>query len=232
MRLGKRTARLAEEHDHAFRRLRSEAAHDVLQVETLQQLHDVVEGAGVVDAEVVELHGMRRPQPGRDLRFALETADQLFPRGALRRFLPNQLHRRGTGEEPVLRQPHFAHAAGSQLRDQAVAADRQSIVQRLFVDLEHRPPGHQDRALEHGVQLPDVAWPCVTFEPPHGLGRDAFYRFAELPGVFAHEVFDENRNVLSPILEGGDGDRAARSRRREPGARPGSKTRSRRTSAD
>ena len=123
VRLGKRPARLAEEHDHPLRRLRSEAVDDVLQVEPLQQLHDVVEGAGVVDAEVVELHGMRRPQPRRHLRFALETADQLFARGARRRFLPNQLDRRGTGEEPVLRQPDFAHAAGSQPRDQTIAAD-------------------------------------------------------------------------------------------------------------
>ena len=56
VRLGERSARLAQEHDHALGRLRAEVRHDALQVEAVEQLHDVVEAAAVVDAKIVELH--------------------------------------------------------------------------------------------------------------------------------------------------------------------------------
>src|SRR5438093_12474385 len=56
MRLGERSTRLPQKHDHAIRDLRSEALHDLMEGETLQQLHDVFESTGVIYAIVVELH--------------------------------------------------------------------------------------------------------------------------------------------------------------------------------
>ena len=58
--LGERMAHLAEQVDHPFRRQRSVPPHERLQVEAVQQLHDVIEAAIVSDAEVEELHGVRR----------------------------------------------------------------------------------------------------------------------------------------------------------------------------
>ena len=59
-------------------RLRAEARDDAVQVESVEQLHDVVEAAAVVHAEVVQLHRVRRPQTGSHLRFALETPHELL----------------------------------------------------------------------------------------------------------------------------------------------------------
>ena len=78
VRFSERPARLAQEHDDPLGGLRSEPGDDLLQVETLEQLHDVVEAAAVVHAEIVELHGVRRAQAGRHLRFALEAPHQLL----------------------------------------------------------------------------------------------------------------------------------------------------------
>ena len=209
VRFGERSARLAQEHDHALGRLRPEAVHDVLQIETLQQLHDVVEAAAVVDAEVVELHRMRRAQTGGDLRFALEAAHQLFARRAGRRFLSNQLHRRGTGQEPVLGQPDFAHAAGAQGRDQAVAADCERSSSNSSSISSTGALRDENRALEHARQLANVARPRIRFEPSHRLRGHAVHLFADLSRVFPHEVINESRNILAPVLERRHGDRAA-----------------------
>ena len=54
----------------------------LVQVESLEQLHDVVEAAAVVHAEIVQLHGVRRAQPGSHLRFALEAPHELLARCA------------------------------------------------------------------------------------------------------------------------------------------------------
>src|SRR6185436_4321644 len=113
--------------------LRSEAVHDALEVETLQQLHHVVEAAALIHAEVVELHGMRRAQTRRHLCLALESTDELLARRARLHLLSNQLDGGRTRKELVLREPDFAHAAGSERRNQAVTADGQAVVEQLFV---------------------------------------------------------------------------------------------------
>ena len=78
VRLGERTARLAQEHDDPLGGLRSEALHHAVQVQAFEQLHDVVEVAAVGHAEIVELHRMRRAQAGGDLRLALESPHELL----------------------------------------------------------------------------------------------------------------------------------------------------------
>ena len=102
MRFGERPARLAQEHRDPLGGLRSEPGDDLVQVETLEQLHDVVEAAAVVHAEIVELHGVRRAQAGGHLRFALEAPHELFLRQTGPRVVANELHGRGTSQEPVL----------------------------------------------------------------------------------------------------------------------------------
>jgi hypothetical protein len=82
VRLGERPTRLAQEHDDALGRLRPETRADLLQIESIEKLHHVVKAAGVVHAEIVQLHGVRRPQPRSDLRFTLETPHQLVARCA------------------------------------------------------------------------------------------------------------------------------------------------------
>ena len=59
MRLGERAARLAQQHDHPLGDLRPETIHENLEIEALEQLHDVVEAAGFIHAKVVQLHGVR-----------------------------------------------------------------------------------------------------------------------------------------------------------------------------
>ena len=137
VRFGERPARLAQQHDHALGRLRPEARDDALEIEPVEQLHHVIEAAAVVDAEVVELHGVRRPQAGGHLRLALEAADELLARRARLHVVTNQLHRRGPREEPVLAEPDLAHPARSQRRHETIAADREPLVEQLLVDLEH-----------------------------------------------------------------------------------------------
>ena len=44
---GERAARLAQQHDHPLGDLRPEAIHENLEIEALEQLHDVVEAAGL-----------------------------------------------------------------------------------------------------------------------------------------------------------------------------------------
>ena len=58
-------------------RERSEAAHQRVGVEPVEQLHDVVEGAVVGHAEVEQLDRVRGAQPGDGLRLLLEPALQL-----------------------------------------------------------------------------------------------------------------------------------------------------------
>ena len=88
----------------------------------------------------------------------------------------------------MLGQPDFAHAAGAEAGHQPVAADREPLVEQLFVDVEHGAPRDEHRAFEHRAQLANVSRPRVRLEPPHRLGRDAVDHLAELSGVCAHEV--------------------------------------------
>src|SRR5687768_11519560 len=103
--LGERPARLTQEHDYALGWLGTETSDDVVQIESIQELHHVVEATGLVDAEIVELHGMRRPQSRGHLCFALEPSNQLLARRSRRDVVTNELYRRRTDEKPVPCEP-------------------------------------------------------------------------------------------------------------------------------
>jgi hypothetical protein len=114
VRLGERPARLPEEGRHALRGLGTEARDDLIEVETVEQLHDVVEAAAVVHAEVVELDGVRRAEPGRDLCLPLKPSYELLVRRARGGVVPDEFHRGWAREQAVSRQPDFAHPAGAE----------------------------------------------------------------------------------------------------------------------
>ena len=65
-----------EEVDRALGRHRAEALDQRVEVHAVEQLHHVVERAVVGHAEVVELHRVRRLEPGGRARLALEPAEQ------------------------------------------------------------------------------------------------------------------------------------------------------------
>ena len=91
-----------------------------LQVEAFEQLHDVVEGPVLRRAEVVDVHGVRRPQRRRRLRLALEPADEL-PAVAAEGVGADELDRGGPRQQPVARPPDFAHAAAAEELFQVIA---------------------------------------------------------------------------------------------------------------
>ena len=74
-------AHLAQQEDRPLGRRGPEAPDQRVGVEAVEQLHDVVEGAVVGDAEVEELDRVGRAQPGDRLRLALEAPERLA-RGA------------------------------------------------------------------------------------------------------------------------------------------------------
>ena len=171
-----------------------------------EKLHDVVEAAAVVHAEIVQLHGVRRPQPGSHLRFALETPYELLARCAGRNVVANELHSRRTDEESVLGEPDLAHPARTKRRDQAIAAHGQGFVQLLLVDFEDGALAEEDCTFQHRSQLADVSGPRIGFEPTHRVGRYAVDHLPQPPCVSTHEMIDERRYVLPPIDERGHTD--------------------------
>ena len=148
VRFGQRPACLAQEHDDSFRWLRAKARHDLFEVEAMEQLHHVVEATGVVDTEVVELHGMRRSQGRCHLRLALEPSDELLVLGTGSHIGTDQLQGRRASQQLVPGQPHLTHAPGAQPRDEPVTSYRDSFVERLLVDLEHGASRHQHGTLD------------------------------------------------------------------------------------
>ena len=69
---GQGVADLTKHEDRALRRQRPEPLDQPVGIEAFEQLHHVVECAVLRDAEVEEIHRMRRTKPGNDLGFALE----------------------------------------------------------------------------------------------------------------------------------------------------------------
>jgi hypothetical protein len=106
-------------------RHRPEAADHRVGIESVEQLHHVIERAVVGHAEVEQRDGMRRSQLGDQLRFAFEPPPLVVGDGAdgiagHRR--SNQLDGSRPCQQPMVGLPHFAHAAGAQALHQAVAA--------------------------------------------------------------------------------------------------------------
>src|SRR5262249_6507992 len=87
--------------------------------DSVEELHHVVEGAALRDAEIVEPNRMCRLEARRHLRFALEAAQRnvVEPLRAAVRLTADELYGRRTREELMTRAPHFAHSA---LRDLAL----------------------------------------------------------------------------------------------------------------
>ena len=81
-------ADLAQEVDDPLRRQRPELLDQRLEVEAVEQLHHVVERAVVGDAEVVELHRVRRRERGGGARLALEAAHEQLGIGPASRRAP------------------------------------------------------------------------------------------------------------------------------------------------
>lgn len=80
MRFGEGLAHLPEYVHDAARRERPRLAHEPLQVETVQVLHHIIEGADRGAPEVVHRDGVGIREARRELRLALEAAERLFPR--------------------------------------------------------------------------------------------------------------------------------------------------------
>ena len=100
-------------------------AHQRVEVHAVEQLHDEVERLVVGDAEIVELHRVRRPQVGRRLRLAPEARDrQLRGRRVARaeHLGTNQLDRRRPRQHAVRRAVDLAHPAAPEQLAELVAA--------------------------------------------------------------------------------------------------------------
>ena len=74
VRVGQGMRHLPQQVNHAAGGQRAELAHQRLEVAAGQQLHHVVEGAVLRDAEVEHLDGVRRAEHRGGLRLALEAA--------------------------------------------------------------------------------------------------------------------------------------------------------------
>ena len=183
----------------------------LLQVEPVEQLHDVVEAAGVVHAEVVELHGVRRAQAGGDLRFALETPHELLVRRALA----------ARRDESASRPPDARAADASRARPRpcrrsraARRADscrppavRRAAPRRSRARVLAPTRTARSSTVRSSRMLPG---PRVGFEPR--ASSRATRRRSTLPScraMPAHEVIDERRDVLAPIGERRHGDAVA-----------------------
>ena len=129
VRFGQRLAHLPEDVHDAARRQRSLAAHEPLEVDSVEVLHHVIERALGRPAEVVHRHGVRVREPRRQLRLALEAPEVLLPRGVRR----EELDRRGAPQHLVLGPVDDAHPAFADLLEELVLPE---------------PPGSGDRAAQ------------------------------------------------------------------------------------
>src|SRR5437899_1560685 len=103
----------------------SGAANELVRVESIEQLHHVIEHTIVGHAEVEEIDGMRRAEAGDDLRFALEAPPRAVGYAGIlmsaeRR--ANELDRGGSRQHAMPRPPDLAHAAFAQFLDEPVTS--------------------------------------------------------------------------------------------------------------
>src|SRR4029078_3748564 len=111
VRVGERMTDLTQQVDNARRRERAELANQRFEIAASEQLHHVVKGSLLCDAEIKNLNRVRRAQCGCSLCFALEAAKCIlrfvFIAGA-EELRTNQFDRRVAGEQAMLRAPDFA----------------------------------------------------------------------------------------------------------------------------
>ena len=79
----------------------------------------------------------------------------------------------------------------------------QRQVERNIVHLEHGLPRQHDRPVDDVLELAHVSRPVVANERLQGPGRDRADVAIALAGDLAHEVLDEDRNVVAPLAERG-----------------------------
>ena len=75
---GQRMAHLSKDVDGAFGRDRAEALDQLVRINSVEQLHHVIERAVLGDAEVEQRHRVGRSELGDDLRFPLESSSHVI----------------------------------------------------------------------------------------------------------------------------------------------------------
>ena len=155
--LPQRATRLGQEMDHATRRLRPVDLDEFLQVEPLEVLHRIVEGAVGGPAVVVNHDGVRMSQAGGELRFPLE------PLQALAAGAGEELDRRGTAQHGVPSTVHDPHAPLPQAFLQGVLAQAPRFAYLSAQPIQNGRDGRRKHDREHTTRAVDAA---------DGAGRD------------------------------------------------------------
>ena len=181
--------------DRARRRQRAVFGNECLEVQPLEQLHHVVEGAVARDAEIVELDGMRGAEHRRRLRLAAKALHQdaaLVRCHRAHRLPLDELDRRRPGEQPVIGPPDLPHSAMADAFAQHVAAHLARLAHLPAepgddVGEERRQPGadvvgdglQQDLAHRKRVsteRLPDQSSDRVHRRDQHRHGKGSPWR--------------------------------------------------------
>ena len=117
VRVLQRGADLAQDVDDPLRRQRPVLPDQGVEVEPVEQLHHVVQPAVLGDAEIVELHRVRRRERGGGARLALEAPHQQLgiARHRAQRPLADELDRRRPDQQAMARAPDLAHPAPADL---------------------------------------------------------------------------------------------------------------------
>ena len=79
-------------------------------------------------------------------------------------------------------------------------------VEREIVEADHRADGQSHAALDHVLELTDIARPVVGGQRRQRAAGDAAHVLLELPRVLANEVLHQGGNILFPIAQRRDGE--------------------------
>src|SRR6478672_10184999 len=107
--------------DDSLGRLGPVLSDQGIEIETVEQLHHVVQPAVLRGAEVVELHGVRRLERSGGAGFPLEAAEEQV--GIAGYLGPDELDRRRTDQQAVPRSPDLPHPATTDLLLEHVLAE-------------------------------------------------------------------------------------------------------------
>src|SRR5262249_54003763 len=102
-----------------------------LEIETVQQFHNVIEAAVVGYAKIIQFNCVWGPHRCRRLGLPFETQAQRLSLhiGTAEYFGPHQLDGRPPRQEPMLCAPHFSHAAIAQTLDELIASQFASAIE-------------------------------------------------------------------------------------------------------
>ena len=123
---------LQQEMDRALGRNGAVLFNQCLQVEPIEILHDVIEGAVFGHAEVVHLHRVLRLKGRCRLGLAFKPSNQRRTEvsAGAERFRRDQFDSRGPCEHAVFCAPHFSHASAAQALCQFVVAHSSGTAER------------------------------------------------------------------------------------------------------